>query len=152
MRQEKLDVYVRIGGNGMEQAKHKKTYQTEQKRQLLHFLQENKTKQYTIDEMISHMEVDHMPGKSTIYRLMKQLVEEGRVKRCNKHNSRQFVYQLLDGEGCSMHFHMQCENCGRLFHMEEEETRQVQYLLHLKENFDIDIGRSLFLGVCAACK
>ena len=42
--------------------------------------------------------------------------------------------------------------CGKLFHLEEEETRQVQYLLHLKENFDIDVGRSLFMGVCSGCK
>lgn len=138
--------------NNMQEVKHKKTYQTEQKRQLLYFLQENKTKQYSIDEIISHMEQEHMPGKSTVYRLMKQLVEEGKVKRCNKNNSRQFVYQLLDGEACSLHFHMQCENCGRLFHLHEEETKQVQYLLRLKEGFDIDIGRSLFFGVCAACK
>lgn len=136
----------------MEQVKSKKTYQTEQKRQLLRFLQENKTKQYTIDEMISHMEQEHMPGKSTVYRLIKQLVEEGKVKRCNKNNSRQFVYQLLDGEACSLHFHMQCENCGRLFHMEEEETKQVQNLLHIKENFHLDISRSLLLGICATCK
>lgn len=136
----------------MEQVKSKKTYQTEQKRQLLRFLQENKTKQYTIDEMISHMEQEHMPGKSTVYRLIKQLVEEGKVKRCNKNNSRQFVYQLLDGEACSLHFHMQCENCGRLFHMEEEETKQVQNLLHIKENFHLDISRSLLFGICATCK
>lgn len=136
----------------MESTKCKRSYQTEQKRQLLHFLHENKTKQYTIDEMISHMDSENMPGKSTIYRLMKQLVEEGKVKRCNKNNSRQFVYQLLDGECCSMHFHLQCENCGKLFHLQEEETRQVQYFLHLKKNFDIDIGRSLFLGICENCK
>lgn len=132
--------------------KTKRIYQTEQRKQLLQFLQENKTKQYTIDEIISHMGKEHMPGKSTVYRLIKQLVEEGKVKRCNKNNSRQFVYQLLDGECCHEHFHLQCENCGKLFHLEEEETRQVQYLLHLKENFDIDVGRSLFMGVCSGCK
>ena len=132
--------------------KTKRIYQTEQRKQLLQFLQENKTKQYTIDEIISHMGREHMPGKSTVYRLIKQLVEEGKVKRCNKNNSRQFVYQLLDGECCHEHFHLQCENCGKLFHLEEEETRQVQYLLHLKENFDIDVGRSLFMGVCSGGK
>ena len=46
------------------------------------------------------------PGESTVYRLIKQLVESGEVKRTVRGNSRTFVYQLTDGESCHHHLHM----------------------------------------------
>ena len=57
--------------------KGKKTYQTEQKKQLLDFLREHKEEHYTIDQIILNLQGEHTPGKSTVYRLIKQLVEEG---------------------------------------------------------------------------
>jgi len=120
----------------------KKIYHTEQRKQLLAFLQEHKTEQYSIDEMIALMDPENMPGKSTVYRLMKQLVEEGIVKRSNKENTRQFVYQLLEGKQCSHHFHLQCENCGKLFHLKEEETEQVKGMLQLQDKFHVDVSNA----------
>lgn len=129
----------------------KRTYHTEQRKQVLTFLTEHKGQQYTIDEVISHMSGEHLPGKSTVYRLMKQLVEEGLVKRCNKGNSRQFTYQLLDGEACSHHFHMQCESCGKLFHLAEEKSKEVQGFLQQAEQFDLDLTRCMLYGICGTC-
>ncbi len=131
--------------------KGKKTYQTEQKKQLLDFLREHKEEHYTIDQIILNLQGEHTPGKSTVYRLIKQLVEEGVVKRSNTGNSRQFVYQLLDGERCSHHFHMQCESCGKLFHLQEEKTKEVQGLLKAQEEFQIDVSRCVLFGTCGNC-
>ena len=136
----------------METGMGKKIYQTEQRKQILQFLKENKKMQYTIEEIVANMNGEHRPGKSTIYRIIKQLVEEGQVKRSNKNNTRQFVYQLLDGEACHHHFHMQCESCGKLFHLKEEKTKQVQGLLQQQEQFLVDIRRCVFYGTCMSCK
>ncbi len=130
----------------------KKIYHTEQRKQLLSFLQEHKTEQYSIDEMIALMDPENMPGKSTVYRLMKQLVEEGIVKRSNKENTRQFVYQLLEGKQCSHHFHLQCENCGKLFHLKEEETEQVKGMLQLQDKFHVDVSKCVLVGTCENCE
>ena len=131
--------------------KAKKIYQTEQRKLLLQFLQEHKTEQYSIDEIVSKLTGEKVPGKSTVYRLTKQLVEDGLVKRCNKGNSRQFTYQLLDGECCNHHFHMQCENCGKLIHLEEQETKKIQHFLEQMEDFDLDVGKSMLYGRCKQC-
>lgn len=131
--------------------KSKKSYQTEQKKQLLQFLKEHKSQQYTIDEIVSRMEGDKVPGKSTVYRLMKQLVDEELVKRSNVGNSRQFTYQLLDGERCSHHLHMQCESCGKLFHLQEQASRQVEGLLNKNNEFALDVGHCILYGTCKTC-
>lgn len=130
----------------------KKVYQTEQKKQVLQFLKANNKKQYTIDEIVAGIQGENKPGKSTIYRIIKQLVEDGQVKRSNKNNTRQFVYQLLDGEACHHHFHMQCDNCGKLFHLKEEETKMVQGFLQQQEEFQLDVSRCVLYGTCTACK
>ena len=69
-----------------------KHYQTVGRRQLLDFLKTHTTP-CTIEEIADALPV----GKSTLYRLMGQLVEDGTVRRFVKGNSRRFTYQILGG-------------------------------------------------------
>ena len=102
-------------------------YQTEQKRKLLAFLEQNAEAAYSIDEIIRGLSEAHpnetLPGKSTLYRLMTRLVDEGAVKRFVKGNSRHFVYQLLRGKDCVGHLHLRCSSCGHQPHHLSELCR-----------------------------
>ena len=92
-------------------------YNTIQKGELLDFLGRHRTSAYTVKEIADLMKADSAipkpPGESTVYRLIKQLVESGEVKRTVRGNSRTFVYQLTDGESCHHHLHMKCVTCGK---------------------------------------
>lgn len=142
-------------------------YQTEQKKSLVAFLDEHHNKQYTIDEIVAQMTADMMrrpasaaqdgiwgdklPGKSTVYRLMNQLVEEGSVKRFVKGNSRQFLYQAMDGEQCRLHFHLKCITCGCLIHVDEQISGKIEAQIREQFHFQVDEGQTMMFGRCEQC-
>jgi len=129
----------------------KHIYQTEQRKRLLAFLQKNPDGQYAIEEIIVHLAGEGAPGKSTVYRLMSKLVEEGRVRRYTKGNGRQFLYQLIDGENCHDHWHLKCIRCGKLIHMDVDTTSFMQQSVRSKHHFFIDGDRTLLFGQCEEC-
>lgn len=129
----------------------KKSYRTEQKTYLLAFLRSNSGRQLSIEEIAASMDSTLAPGKSTLYRLMNSLVEEGLVRRFARDHSRQFVYQLMDGEQCNAHFHLQCVDCGRLVHLDQGATDELQSRILSQHQFLIDGGRTMLYGHCIHC-
>ena len=129
-------------------------YQTEQKRMLLQFLREHCERAYTVEEAVEALRVHggaSAPAKSTVYRLMQRLVEEGEVKRFAVGNSRRFVYQLMGGEECHSHLHMKCRACGRLFHLEERVSHALARTLATANGFSLDQADTVLFGECADC-
>ena len=134
-------------------------YQTEQKKALVGFLNEHHNKQYTIDEIVAQLTAKQMrdggegklPGKSTVYRLISQLVEDGSVKRFVKGNSRQFLYQAMDGDGCKLHFHLKCTECGQLIHLDEGFSNRIEEMLAKEFGFAVDESRTMMYGLCSGC-
>jgi Fur family ferric uptake transcriptional regulator len=126
-----------------------KEYHTEQKRMLLDFLEQNRAHSFTIEEIAGGLAGEHAPGKSTVYRLMNQLVEAGVVRRFVRGNSRHFVYQLMQ-ETCRNHLHCRCTSCGKLYHLDEETSRFMGQLLQ-KNGFMLDGGQTTLLGTCRGC-
>jgi Fur family ferric uptake transcriptional regulator len=129
-----------------------RVYQTGQRKCLLGFLKDNADKQYTIEEIAGYMTDGDMPGKSTLYRLMARLVDEGHVKRIVKGNSRKFVYQYLNGEHCSSHLHLNCMVCGQLIHLDDEESRNLRQQLLKYNRFEINEAETVISGVCEKCR
>ena len=127
-----------------------KGYQTEQKRMLLTFLEKNQAHPLTIEEIVFGLSGEHAPGKSTVYRLMNQLVQEGVVRRIVRGNSRHFVYQLLDCRDCADHMHCRCVSCGKLFHMNHQLSKDMERLL-AAGGFSLDTGKTTLLGTCKGC-
>ncbi len=125
-----------------------KSYQTRQKKQLLDFLQQNSSNPLSIEEIAAGLKEG--TGKSTVYRLVNRLVEEGSVRRFTQGNSRHFVYQLLDCHGCSDHMHCRCVSCGKLFHMDHKASSNLKETLALG-GFSLDTANTTLLGTCQGC-
>lgn len=130
----------------------KRIYQTHQRKQLMNFLSLHKDSQFSIEEIIEQFKGEEVPAPSSIYRLMKQLVEEGLVKRYAKDGSRQFMYQLIDGEDCDHHFHLKCMSCGKLIHLSDEASEEMRHMVSEEVNFDISQDKTILFGECTACK
>ena len=113
-------------------------YQTAQKKLLLDFLREHSRQAFTIEELAAALEGrEHAPGKSTLYRLMPLLVQEGRVKRFVRGTSRQFLYQMM-GESCRTHLHLKCSICGQMVHMGHEESLELVRMIDKKYHFSVN--------------
>lgn len=130
-------------------------YQTGQKRILLAYMKAHSDQAFTIEELCEGMKAEKdltgMPGKSTVYRIMPELVEAGLVKRFVKEGSRKFLYQMVCGEHCDSHLHMKCSVCGKLYHMEDEESEALLLQVMKKHHFQIDEGKTVLFGQCEGC-
>lgn len=121
-------------------------YQTDGKRQLLAFLKAHASTPCTVEEIAAALPV----GKSTLYRLMSQLVEDGTVRRFVKGNSRRFTYQILGGEDCHQHLHLKCVDCGRMVHLDHDITAFVEERLK-RHHFAADERTTMLFGRCESC-
>ncbi len=130
-------------------------YKTHQREAVMNFLSEHGDVQYSIDELAQALAEEYgedAPGKSTVYRLINRLFEDGTVRRFEKNNSRQFVYQIAGGEECHHHLHMKCLSCGRLLHMEHELSEELIELIYGDSDFAVDQEQTTLFGCCKECK
>ena len=129
-------------------------YRTEQKQQLLNFLRNHGDAAFTIEELAAALRSERSeraPGKSTLYRQITRMVEEGSVKRIVQGNSRHFVYQITEGEGCHSHLHMKCVECGKLLHLDDELSRALLESVRRSSDFSVDEESTVLFGECALC-
>ena len=126
------------------------TYNTEKRAALISFLENNSDGAFTIDEIADRLSPDGS-GKSTYYRLVSKLVEEGVIKRISDERTRHTTYQYLGDNGCCEHLHLKCKECGRLIHLDHDASHAVEEAIMGLGGFSIDEGAILF-GRCRGCK
>lgn len=130
-------------------------YNTEQKKALVEFLNRHKDEAFSADEIDEKMKEElgeRAPGKSTVYRLLPKLLEEGMVKRFEKNNKHQFLYQIVGGESCHSHLHLKCIGCGKLLHMSEAASQAVLNDVFKANDFSIDKEKTVLFGICSQCE
>ena len=99
----------------------KTTYHTVGRERLLTYFAEHPGRQMTVEELTAALVREHVTvGKSTVYRLVGKLCEEGKLSRLRDSERGCYVYAYAeDTRGCDgHHFHLKCLTCGRLFHLE----------------------------------
>ncbi len=140
------------------------TYQTQGRKKLLSFLLKYPDKQFTVDELHSAMtqagadgEASQASkaskgGRSSLYRQLSKLCDEGCVRKYRADHQASFTYQYVGGLDCCHHFHLKCVACGEVTHLECAVSDEL--LTHIAEHhrFRIDSGRSMLYGLCAACE
>lgn len=124
----------------------KSAYNTKQRSAVLGFFEEHAQEQFTIDELISGLD-SSAPGKSTVYRLVGKLEEEGALRRFSREGTSKAVYQLAGANCCSEHLHIKCVDCGLLIHLDHDAQDE----LTKSTGFVIDDSLSMLYGVCADC-
>ena len=131
-------------------------YHTEQKRILEKFLLDNRESSFTIDEITQKIKESakgcgNIPGRSTLYRLIKGLREEGRVRRFVQNDSRKARYQIVCYDNCDSHLHLRCLGCGKLFHMDESVSGELLKKISSCNNFWVDEEETVLYGRCSVC-
>lgn len=125
-----------------------KTYDTEARRALCEFMKNNAERQFTAEELCAA--VSHSAGKSTVYRLIARLCDEGEIRRIPRGGERGAYYQAMTGEPCLRHLHLKCLSCGLLIHLDENESRRIASVA-LGRNFTVDGKKTMLFGYCGLC-
>ena len=124
-------------------------YNTGKRERIIKFLRINSAKAFTLEEISSQIVPDGN-GKSTVYRIVSELVCEGKLKRLSDGKTRHCTYQYVGDEACVSHLHLKCRDCGKLIHLCDELSREFANALLSEDGFMLDAGAMLF-GKCANC-
>lgn len=123
-------------------------YKTKNRTKIIDFLKTNDDKHLTIQEIQKHL--PDIP-QATLYRIIDSLCEEGIVRKYYLFPNSSCCFQYSDCEHEHQHFHLVCQKCGKLIHLDCDE---VDHLIeHLKEdhNFTVDVSRVNLYGLCEDC-
>ncbi len=130
----------------------KVTYQTKQKQILYDFLLVHADKQFSAREIAGRIKEENKIGESTVYRLIKNLTDEGVLRRFNGSNGKSVVYQFAGQTGhCHEHFHLKCSDCGALVHLDCNLLNSFRAHMGEHHGFLLDPVKTIFYGSCAHC-
>ncbi len=128
-------------------------YNTRQKNLLLAFLREHPNASYTAEEIAEGLLASYgteAPGKSTVYRLLNTLAAEEQLRTFSKKGSRRSYYQIAE---CNHeHLHLKCTDCGKLIHMEENNTHKLLRQILMQNEFAVDEHQTVLFGRCRECR
>jgi len=129
-------------------------YNTKQKTEIIAYLKEKKGTPLSAGDIGRHLAEENVPvGKTTIYRQLENLAEEGVIARIAADGDRSAYYEYIDKADCYPHcFHCKCVKCGKLIHLECEELLEVTEHLSKEHGFTVDPVKTVIYGLCEACR
>ncbi len=107
----------------------------------------------TAEELFDMLKEKSTPvAKSTLYRFLSQLEQDGLVKKYFVGENSCACYQFVGkNSDCHEHFHLLCRQCGEITHFENPSLEKLIKNLDNANDFSIDIKDSPFYGTCKTC-
>ena len=123
-------------------------YKTKHKEELILFLQNNSDRHLTISDIS-----DALPNipLATLYRLIDNLLENGKVRKFIIDINQGACYQYVDDNACHDHFHFICQKCGKLYHLDCDEINLLLKHLEKDHGFALDLSKVNLYGLCKDC-
>ncbi len=125
------------------------TYNTERKNEIIRLFSENADTAFTTEELCASL-LDGGAGKSTVYRIISELLRDGVIKKISDEHTRRVVYQYLGEKKCSEHLHLKCRLCGRLIHLDRAASEKILNLVKDGGKFSLD-PTEILSGICNVC-
>lgn len=131
-------------------------YKTQHYDRLLRLLQERPAEHLTAAEVYACMHEEGSGiGRTTVYRLLERMVDEGLVNKLVAGQNDSARYELIDPVHRARReygYHLKCERCGRLVHLRCGEVASLGTHLLAEHGFEVDPLRTVFYGRCADCR
>ena len=130
-------------------------YKTKQQELLLSCFKAMQGRHFTAEDVSAYFQKQNISiGIATIYRQIEKFVAMGVVQKyfLGEQNAACFQYM---GEECHKevsHFHLKCEKCGTLIHLECHDLEKLSSHLMAEPGFALDPFRTVFYGLCENCR
>ena len=130
------------------------TYNTKQKKLVLDLMQSNGQKQLTCDEITYLLLKNGTPvGKTTVYRQLEKLADDGVIRKFSSNSSKCFYYQYVDLDmKCNEHMHLRCINCGKYEHLSCDFMKTFSEHISLHHGFSVSNSQTEIMGFCVNCR
>ncbi len=128
-------------------------YKTKQKSAILHCVETMGDRHFTIDSLCEVLsKKGETVGRTTVYRFVERLSDEGILRKFIMPQGESCCYQYVgDGGHCREHFHLKCEKCGSLIHMDCDEMRELAEHIKSHHGFNLNPLKTVIYGVCEGC-
>ena len=128
-----------------------KEYKTEQRKILLRLFSENAAESFSAEQVMALLPAGQV-SRSAVYRNLDKMVQEGLLRKTMDADGRKALFQYVD---CCRHcarIHLQCEQCGRIFHMENASDEARLRSVLDASGFSLDEQATMLPGTCRDCR
>ena len=134
--------------------KTERVYNTKQRDLILDCIRGSEGGSITAEDIVLSLTARGTPvGKSTVYRCLSILAEEGVVRKYTADDGLSASYQYMSNpEACSGHFHLKCNRCGTLLHADGDMLASMRHDVLTRYNFHLDNVKTVLYGMCADCE
>lgn len=131
-----------------------KVRNTRQKCSVLDCFITNSQNHLTVEDIVNYLDKSkHYVSKATVYRCVKNLLNESVIKKYKLNGRSSACYQYINEQsGCNSHCHLICSKCEKVTHFKSEKVLSFQKMLNETNGFLVDIPGSSFYGLCKACR
>ena len=134
----------------------KAKYKTKQREHMLEYMGTVGRKHFTAADVCGYFRSKNIPvGTTTVYRQLEQLMNEGKLKKYIIDETSCACFEYIgEDEGVSgkaPYYHLKCEKCGVLIHLECDEITEFENHITKHHGFKINPMRTTFYGLCAKC-
>jgi Fur family ferric uptake transcriptional regulator len=128
-------------------------YNTQQGKLILDYMASLGDTHVTVYQILRHFEDEGADiGQTTIYRRLEKLTRDGKIRKYFLGENKSACYQYVDPRKiCQEHFHLKCEACGRLIHLDCGLLSEIQQHILDKHKFEINMLKMIFYGKCKKC-
>ena len=128
-------------------------YNTKQQEAVLAFLSEHPGAYMTAMRVVEHFQNgENMISRTTVYRQLHRLVEEGKVLKNSFEGIAGACYQYIrQPHGKHNSYHLKCESCGEITSLKCNEVEQVSQHIYETHDFQVNDSKTVFYGTCNVC-
>ena len=128
-------------------------YHTKHGDSVLDFIVSHRGSHVTAAQISEHFARRNTPiARTTIYRQLERLVRDGKVRKYIVDELSGACFQYAgDQSGCDEHFHLKCEQCGHLFHVQCDQFMDTRKHIFEDHAFEMNAVKTVFYGTCKDC-
>ena len=128
-------------------------YNTKQKSAIMNCIKKSKDKHFTVDDVCEILvKSGDSVGRTTVYRYLQSLSQEGILRKYAASQGESVCYQYVGEQNdCPEHFHLKCEQCGKLIHMECDEMNELVKHINSHHGFCLNPLKTVIYGTCEEC-
>lgn len=130
------------------------SYRTKQRALIEDYIKSFEDRHFTVDSLCAALtDSGKAVGRTTVYRCVERLASEGKLRKYTQSAGESACYQNISDDGhCHEHFHLKCEKCGDLIHIDCHEMLAISEHISSHHGFVIDPLKTVFYGICERCQ
>ena len=130
-------------------------YKSKNHEVILQYMQTVPGKHLTIDEIHAELcALGHSIGVTTVYRQLNRMVDDGLLNKYTIDPNTPACYEYIrvaKPEEMLNCYHLRCEVCGKLIHLQCEELAEFTEHLKSEHGFTLNPMRTVLYGICDDC-